>query len=283
MNPSLEQLVNLSNIDKQIDSYNPQIVAINAKIEAKKQAIQTLVNKKHETESAITRLEALISDTNRQIAEQGEKIKKISARSASLKKEKEIEATQSEETLSKEQLVSLNEDIERNEKAVEIKKADLAELNEKITSSEAELKEVEKEVEESLKSIEESKKDLYAQKDALLAKINQKVLGFYEKIRKWAKNTAVVPMRKQACYGCFMRINDKTFSAILRSDEITTCPHCGRILYSEQTAQEVITEPVVAKKPATKKTSTKTASKKAEPAKKTAAKKPAAKSKKTEE
>lgn len=268
MNPSLEQLVNLSKLDAQIDSYNPKIEAINAKLQAKKDSIDELVAKKHEIEGAITRLEALISDTNRQIAEQGEKMKKISARSSSLKKEKEIEATQTEETLGKEQLESLNEDIERNEKAIEIKKADLAELNDKIAASQNELESTEKEVEENLKSIEESKKDLYAQKDEILAKINQKVLGFYEKIRKWAKNTAVVPMRKQACYGCFMRISDKAMGAVLRSEEITTCPHCGRILFSEGGAVEVITEPVTAKKPA---------------AKKSTAKKTTTKSKKTDE
>ena len=270
MNPSLEQLVNISKIDAQIDSFNPQIAAINAKVETKKQAIEALNANKAELESAITRLEALISDTNRQIAEQGEKMKKIGARSASLKKEKEIEATQSEETLTKEQLESLNEDIERNEKAVEIKKADLAELNEKIKSAKADLESAKSEVEVSLKEIEKSKKGLYKQKDALLAKINQKVLGFYEKIRKWAKNTAVVPMKKQACYGCFMRVNDKTFSEVVRSENITTCPHCGRILYSELSAEEIITEPVVAKKTTAKKT---TSTKKSTTTKKTTTKK----------
>ena len=163
MNSSLEQLVNLSKLDTQIDSYNPKIEAINAKLEEKKGSINALVEKKHETQNSITRLEALISDTNRQIAEQGEKMKKISARSSSLKKEKEIEATQTEETLGKEQLESLNEDIERNEKAVEVKKADLKELDEKINEANAELKELENETASSLKEIENSKKELYKQ------------------------------------------------------------------------------------------------------------------------
>lgn len=261
MNPSLEQLVNISKIDAKIDSFNPQIEAINAKVDAKKQALYALEKNKAECESSITRLEALISDTNRQIAEQGEKIKKISARSATLKKEKEIEATQSEETLTKEQLESLNADIERNEKAVEIKKADLAELNEKIKNAKTDLESAKSEVEASLKEIEESKQDLYKEKDVLLAKINQKVLGFYEKIRKWAKNTAVVPMKKQACYGCFMRVNDKTFSEVIRSENITTCPHCGRILYSEMSDVQVITEPVVKKTTKATKTTAKTTTK----------------------
>ena len=48
----------------------------------------------------------------------------------------------------------------------------------------------------------------------------------------------MVPVRKQACYGCFMRVNDKTYASVLKQDDIVTCPHCGRILYKE-TAEAV--------------------------------------------
>ncbi len=34
-------------------------------------------------------------------------------------------------------------------------------------------------------------------KTKLVGEMNQKVLSFYEKIRKWAKNTAVVPVKNK--------------------------------------------------------------------------------------
>ena len=265
MNENLRQLVELSSIDKQIDDYNPQIDAINAKLFAKKDEIDKISSQINDLESTITKITSLISDTNRQIAEHNDKIKKIATSAASLKKEKEITATQSEEILTKEQLESLNEDIARNEALVATKEADAKALKEQRTKLENELKEVEKEVKASLKDIENSKSGLYKAKEELLSKINQKVLGFYEKIRKWAKNTAVVPMRKQACYGCFMHINDKVFASVLRSDEITTCPHCGRILFSELPINEIGeaianagAKKTTKKTPATKKTASKT-------------------------
>jgi len=64
------------------------------------------------------------------------------------------------------------------------------------------------------------------------------VLAFYEKIRVWAGNTAVVPVKKQACYGCYMKLNDKTYSEVIKADEIVNCPHCGRILYIESVTEE---------------------------------------------
>lgn len=266
MNENLRQLVEISVIDKQIDEYNPQIERINARLFAKKDEIEKLGKQIDEFEGAIVKITNLISDTNRQIAEHNDKIKKITTRSASLKKEKEISAIQSEEILTKEQLESLNEDIARNEALIAIKQSDTKTLKEQKQKLEGELKEIQKEVESSLKDIESNKAGLYKAKDEILANINQKVLSFYEKIRKWAKNTAVVPMRKQACYGCFMHINDKVFASVLRSDEITTCPHCGRILYSElpvADASQAIAAKKVAKKTATKKSTTKTTTKKA--------------------
>ncbi|MEE6591681.1 hypothetical protein VWN77_10245, partial [Campylobacter coli] len=42
---------------------------------------------------------------------------------------------------------------------------------------------------------------------------------FYEKIRKCAKNTAVVPVKKQACYGCFMKIYYNTYLSVIKGEE----------------------------------------------------------------
>ncbi|MDD2400008.1 MAG: C4-type zinc ribbon domain-containing protein, partial [Sulfurovum sp.] len=86
--------------------------------------------------------------------------------------------------------------------------------------------------------IEQSKAELFEKREALTRNIEQKILSFYEKIRIWAGNTAVVPVKKQACYGCYMKLNDKTYSDVIRGDEIVTCPHCGRILYIERETEK---------------------------------------------
>ncbi|WP_373408077.1 C4-type zinc ribbon domain-containing protein [Campylobacter hyointestinalis] len=30
-----------------------------------------------------------------------------------------------------------------------------------------------------------------------------------------------------------MKINDKTYANVIKSEDIVTCPHCGRILYKD--------------------------------------------------
>ena len=91
----------------------------------------------------------------------------------------------------------------------------------------------------TITGLEKELTNVSKQRNILIEKVDKKVLAFYEKIRKWAGNTTVVPVRKQACYGCFMRINDKTYSTVIKHDDIVTCPHCGRILYKEVEAEKV--------------------------------------------
>ncbi len=35
-----------------------------------------------------------------------------------------------------------------------------------------------------------------------------------------------------------MKINDKTYAEVIKSEEIINCPHCGRILYKEVETEE---------------------------------------------
>ncbi|EAL3991714.1 chromosome segregation protein SMC [Campylobacter fetus subsp. fetus] len=237
MNKYLEQLVNLSQIDQKIDSYAPRIENINKNLNVKKEEILSIDEKVETIQTEIEELKSQISNTNSHIVEFGAKIKDIGKKSGSVKTEKEIKALNLEEDLAKDQLEAANKEITRLERIIESKLNYENELKQKKIEISKTLSELENEVSEELSNIEKDRNEVYTQKEDLLAKMNQKVLTFYEKIRKWAKNTAVVPVRKQACYGCFMKINDKTYANVIKSEDIITCPHCGRILYKEENGE----------------------------------------------
>ncbi|PPB73458.1 hypothetical protein CDQ80_00380 [Campylobacter hyointestinalis subsp. hyointestinalis] len=233
MNQYLEQLVTLSQIDKKIDGYAPRIDDINRSLNLKKEEIESIDNQISNTLNEISELKSQIDSTNAHISEFNLKLKEVSKKSGSVKTEKEIKALNLEEDLAKDQLEAANEEIARLERIIETKKLFTAELNEKKDAINATLAELEKETLSKLNELQNDRNMVYEQKDKLLLEMNQKVLTFYEKIRKWAKNTAVVPVKKQACYGCFMKINDKTYANVIKSEDIVTCPHCGRILYKD--------------------------------------------------
>ena len=233
MNKYLQQLVNLSQIDQKIDNYAPRIESINRNLQLKKDEIATIDENIEKVDTEITELKAQIANTNSHINEFNAKIKDISKKTSAVKSEKEIKALNLEEDLAKDKLEAANEEIGRLERIIDSKNELKTELEQKKSDAQSALDSLNSEVEGELKAIEDERSKIYDQKEKLLADMNQKILTFYEKIRKWAKNTAVVPVKKQACYGCFMKINDKTYAHIIKSEDITTCPHCGRILYKE--------------------------------------------------
>lgn len=237
MNKYIQQLVELSNYDKEIDVFAPKIEAIEAKLILKKDEILEIGKEILLVNEEIEDLKNQIRQTNVQISEFSKKIEDSKAKSSAVKSEKEIRALTVENDLAKEQLKAANEEIDKLERILGAKNDLNAELAQKEVDVAAELQKIEFEANEELLKIDEARSILSSKKNLLINDMNQKVLAFYQKIRKWAGNSAVVPVKKQACYGCYLKLNDKYYAQVISSDDIITCPHCGRILYKEDDEQ----------------------------------------------
>ena len=233
MNKYLEQLIELSNSDKTIDSYEPKIEQVKANLNKELEKESSLRNKIESIKEELKENELKKQKNEQHLAELSEKLKSFSKKSSLLKTEKEIKALQLEEEIAKEQIDFANEEIERLNKIKDNKESEILELEETLAEVSKEVESAKKEIEKELVEIEKERMKEYEKKQKLISKMNQNVLIFYEKIRRWAGNTTVVPIKKQACYGCYMRINDQIYSDVIRAEDITTCPHCGRILYKE--------------------------------------------------
>ncbi|MBN1840123.1 MAG: zinc ribbon domain-containing protein [Campylobacterales bacterium] len=233
MNKYLEQLIALSKLDKEIDDFAPRI----AKVE---KMLKLSLDKEKELKLQVEALATDIAEAKLKkgkneahLAELSSKLKDITKKSALVKTAKEIKALQLEEEISKEQCDFANDEINRLEKIIELKQTNSVMIEEKIVEVSKESESIKTSIDSQIQAIEEERKDVYKAKEELLSEMSQKILTFYEKIRKWAGNSTVVPVKKQACYGCFMRLNDKTYAGVMKQDDIVTCPHCGRILYKE--------------------------------------------------
>ena len=233
MNTYLEQLIELSKFDKEIDDFGPRIIKV-------EKMLKLSLDKEKELQLQVETFQADIAEAKLKkakneahLAELSSKLKELTKKSAIVKTAKEIKALQLEEEISKEQCDFANEEIGRLDKIIDLKQNTITQINEKIALATAEAAEIKLSIDSEIQKIEQERKDIYGAKDILVADMSQKILTFYQKIRKWAENTTVVPVRKQACYGCFMRINDKTYASVLKQDDIITCPHCGRILFKE--------------------------------------------------
>ncbi len=238
MNPYIKQLVTLVEIDKKIDSYEPKIAQISKALDTKLAEQNALEQKIKQYEEELADTEVKREKNEQHLAELNEKLKTFGKKSAAIKSEKELKALQLEEEIAKEQVAFANEEIERLDKITEQKKEQIEETKEKIQKMQEELEELKETTSKEVEKIEKERLEVFEEKQKLLSLMSQNIIVFYEKIRRWAKNTTVVPVRKQACYGCYMRINDHTYSSVIKGEEITTCPHCGRILYLESQFEE---------------------------------------------
>ncbi len=238
MNTHLKELIEIAKNDQAIDSYTPQLKAADKRVAKAKKKIDMaqsefdhLTKDITDNEERVKAFEEQLTLLNEQLSSNAKKLKEIST-------EKEMKALSLEEDIAKEKMSFANEEIERLQGINETKKALLEEVSAKVKEASENFDSVNQAVGVERAEIEKEKGKLFVKREELSRNLEQKVFSFYEKIRIWAGNTAVVPVKKQACYGCYMKLNDKTYSEVIRGSEIINCPHCGRILYIESVSQE---------------------------------------------
>ncbi len=234
MNKDLEQLVQLSKYDVAITEFEPKIADENAKLEVFLKTADTL-------NSQIENLYKVIDDNKNKrikndihLKELAGKLAEILEKGKVVKTEREVKALQLEEEIAKEQVNFANDEIVRLDDLTVAKEEELKELKEKLVEEEESVKEIQESVGKIIEELEDARADVSKHRTQLFEKVDKKVLTFYEKIRRWAKETAVVAVKNQACYGCHMKITDRLYYEFITSDDIKTCPHCGRIIYKEE-------------------------------------------------
>ena len=233
MNKYLQDLIKLSKFDTAISMFEP-------KIENEKAKLATFVETAESIKASINSIYLEIDDVkskrtknNIHLAELKTKLDNIAKKNKDVHNDKELKALQLEEEIAKEQISFANEEIDRLDNLTKNKETILKELQEKLTAEEDDIKEIQVAVDSTIEEINKDRNIVYKERSELLEKFDNKILTFYEKIKRWAKDSAVVPVKKQAFYGCHMKINDKTYAEVIKAEEIINCPHCGRILYKD--------------------------------------------------
>lgn len=234
MNKHLKEIIELSQFDKTLDAFIPQEALIRSKVSALEAEAKDAQNALNQCEETVKELGFKKAKHNTLIGELSDKVNDIEKKYTQIKNEKELKALQVEEEIAREQITFANEEIARFDKLVAREEEKKGELSQKIESLKGQILEAIANVKDELESLENKKNKAYEERTKICEGINQGILSFYQKVRRWAGNTAVVPVKKQACMGCYMIVNDKTYASVLQGEEIVTCPSCGRILYVEE-------------------------------------------------
>ncbi len=140
---------------------------------------------------------------------------------------KEIEFQKLEIELSEKRIKEGNAEIKVKKKQIEDAREVLEGRRLDLTNKKSELESID---EETAKEIEV----LTVQSQAAAARIDERLLSAYQRIRHNVHNgLAVVTVKRDACGGCYNRIPPQRQFDIRMSKKIIVCEYCGRILVSD--------------------------------------------------
>ena len=237
MNKHLKQLVKLSGFDKEIVGFKPQIENEEEKLKVYTEVVDELNSEIEKSYQIIDETKNKRIKNDIHLKELSNKLEEIAGKHKIAKTEKEVKALQLEEEIAKEQVSFANEEIVRLDALIETKNSELEENKAKLAEEEETVKELREVIDTNIAELNTKRASLYEDKSVLVSQVDSKILAFYEKIKRWAAESAVVPVKKQACYGCHMKLSDRFYTEFSLSDEIMTCPHCGRIIYKSDSEE----------------------------------------------
>ena len=73
--------------------------------------------------------------------------------------------------------------------------------------------------------------ELAKQRAELSGKIDEDLLGRFERLFKSKGDAVVVPLEHDVCTGCHMKVTTQTTHQVRAGKEIVSCENCGRILF----------------------------------------------------
>ncbi len=112
-------------------------------------------------------------------------------------------------------------------------KADLAEDEKKAAVVKESIARQTADLDEKSKALESRLEGLTKERANLAAKIDEDLLGRFERLFKSKGDAAVVAIEHGVCTGCHMKVTTATAAQARVGKEIVNCENCGRILYEQ--------------------------------------------------
>jgi predicted nucleic acid-binding Zn-ribbon protein len=165
------------------------------------------------------------------------KVEKYKGQQMSVKSNRQYDALTREIELAEQRSIALQRGMEDAENRLATSKADSDALKEQLEVLGEELKERQKELKEVNKEHEKSELSLQHRREKIVVKLTQDDLERYDRIYKAKGGKAVVPVKRNACGGCFSRVPPQKILELRRNSQFYLCEQCGRILVSETLAE----------------------------------------------
>ncbi|MEW6675425.1 MAG: C4-type zinc ribbon domain-containing protein [Nitrospirota bacterium] len=231
MNDQLRYLIELQQIDSKILNKKCMIDEIPSKISEAEvplkitQADLDKMKQRHES------LEKERRDKERHLEDINEKIKKLKARTAEIKTNKEYQAHLREiESVEKERY-AIEDEILVAMEALDVSSNEVKAAEAKVISEKEKIDILKRKLNEETS---EAKKELAMLKEkraGIVDGIDGEIYDQYITLLELGEGIAVIDVKEAVCQGCNMNIPPQLFVEIKKNEKIIHCPQCHRILY----------------------------------------------------
>jgi predicted nucleic acid-binding Zn-ribbon protein len=170
-----------------------------------------------------------------------EKIEKYKTQQYQVKSNRQYDALSREIDAAQEMISQHERNVETLEGKMTVAREDLEKAKAQIEGISKELNEKRQELEDVSKSNEDEELRLKHNREKLVVRIDRSDLALYERIRKAKGGLAVVPVKRNACGGCYNAVPPQKVLELRRNNKIYTCEHCGRILVSDEIVEKSAT------------------------------------------
>ena len=231
MHPELEQLLVLQDREQKIRQIQTKIetvplrrTSLEAQLAASESAVDALKHKARQVELDRKKLEL-----------------DVGTRTESISRFK----TQQYQTRKNDEFQALGHEIERYENEIRKIEDEELELMVQVDKIKADLTEEEKkaaavndsvarqtaDLDEKSKALQSRLEELTRERAELAGKIDEDLLGLFERLFKSKGDAAIVAIEHGVCTGCHMKVTSATAAQARAGKEIVSCENCGRILY----------------------------------------------------
>ncbi|MEA3486274.1 MAG: C4-type zinc ribbon domain-containing protein [Thermodesulfobacteriota bacterium] len=226
-------LVELQNIDLEIAKFMLRKVDLPKEITRLDEKLEAAEGELEESGQRLDKLKADHKAKETALKNGVENSKKAKSRLLAVKTNKEYEATLKEiDTINEkssgieDEIIHILEELDKVNEDLKVKESETASHRSRCENGKRKL-------EKELDSIGSVLDDVLKKRDKIRSGIKAKFLKKFDIIKDRKNGRAVVPARKEVCYGCHMNIPPQMYNELQKNERLMTCPHCERIIYWE--------------------------------------------------
>ncbi|HLN20047.1 MAG TPA: C4-type zinc ribbon domain-containing protein [Bacteroidales bacterium] len=235
----LRALYNLQLVDSEIDKIKTLRGELPLEVQDLEDEIAGLETRLGNLKEEVVNLEKAVSKKNIEITEAETLIKKYEEQQKNVRNNREFDSLSKEIEYQRLEIELYNKKIKEFLFQIDEKKAVIGESEATLSDRKGDLENKKSELDEIISDTQKEEEGLYKKSEKVESIIEERLLAAYKRIRSNARNgLAVVPVKRDACGGCFNQIPPQRQLDIKSRKKIIVCEYCGRILVDDEIVSE---------------------------------------------